>query len=158
MCAARRATQAAGSKSNRKQAVSSASDLRDLFSRWEQVWHEGRFDLVPGCVAPLYIRHDETGDRTVTREAYAAELAGLRQDRPDMRIIVYDHAIGEDRAWYRFTMRWTDRGSGEARTRAGLQTYRIEGGKLTETWVTLQPPGSAWNDPVAQENWTSRIR
>lgn len=102
--------------------------LRNLFDRWERVWHEGRYDLVPDCVAPHYIRHDEAGDRTVT----------------------------ENRAWYRFTMKWTDQGSSEVRTRAGMQAYRIEGGKLAETWVTLQPLGSSWGDAVAQESWTSQ--
>ena len=85
----------------------------------------------------------------------AAELAKLRQDRPDVRILVYDHSLQGNRAWYRFTMKWTDRGSGEVRTRAGLQSYRIEAGKLAETWVILQPLGSSWSDPVAQETWTS---
>ncbi|MFZ5782860.1 MAG: nuclear transport factor 2 family protein [Pseudomonadota bacterium] len=129
--------------------------LRDLFDRWERVWHEGRYDLVPDCVEPHYIRHDDGGDRVVTREAYAAELGKLRQDRPDIRIVVYDHALLENRAWFRFTMRWTDQLSGAVQTRAGLQVYRIKGGKLAETWVTLQPPGSAWRDLAAQERWTS---
>jgi len=43
--------------------------MRDLFDRWERVWHEGQYDLIPICVAPTYIRHDEKGDRTVTRES-----------------------------------------------------------------------------------------
>jgi hypothetical protein len=60
-------------------------------------------------VSPHYIRHDELGNRTVTREAYAAELAELKMSRPDVRIIVFDHALAGDRAWYRFTMKWTDR-------------------------------------------------
>jgi hypothetical protein len=38
----------------------------DLFNRWEQVWHEGKFDLVPSCVAETYIRHDH-GSR-ITRQ------------------------------------------------------------------------------------------
>ena len=135
--------------------MSDESILRDLFDQWEQVWHDGRYDLFPGCVAPHYIRHDEGGDRTVTREAYAAELAKLRQDRPDVRILVYDHTLQGNRAWYRFTMKWTDQSSGEIRTRAGIQAYRIEEGRLAETWVTLQPLGSAWPDTVAQERWTS---
>ena len=129
--------------------------MRELFDRWDRVWHAGRYDLVAECVAPHYIRHDEAGDRTVTREAYATELARLRQDRPDVRIIVYDHTIQGNRAWYRFMMRWTDLASGEVRTRAGMQVYRTEDGKLRETWVTLQPLGSTWSDPVAQETWTS---
>jgi len=129
--------------------------LRDLFDRWERVWHERRYDLIPTCVAPHYIRHDDAGERTVTREAYAVELAKLHLDRPDVRILVYDHSLIGDRAWFRFTMKWTDQAAGEARSRAGIQAYRIEDGKLAETWVLLQPPGSAWRDPVAQERWTS---
>jgi hypothetical protein len=43
--------------------------VRDLFDRWERVWHEGQYDLTPSCVGSHYIRHDEKGDRTVTREA-----------------------------------------------------------------------------------------
>ena len=40
--------------------------VRDLFDRWELVWHDRQYDLVPSCVGPRYIRHDEKGDRTVT--------------------------------------------------------------------------------------------
>ena len=61
-------------------SMSEQSMMRDLFDRWERVWHEGRFDLVPGCVGEHYIRHDEQGDRTVTRDAYAAEIAKIRQE------------------------------------------------------------------------------
>jgi predicted SnoaL-like aldol condensation-catalyzing enzyme len=136
--------------------MSGSEDMRALFDRWERVWHRGEFHLVPDCVMPHYIRHEETGSRTVTREAYAAELAGLRRERPDMRVVVYDHAFEGDRAWYRFTLRWTDRASGETRTRAGMQAYRIEDGRLAETWVAFQAPGSVWPDAVAQETWTSR--
>jgi hypothetical protein len=50
--------------------------------RWERVWHEDHYDLVADCVQPNYIRHDEAGDRTVTREAYAAEIAKAREERP----------------------------------------------------------------------------
>jgi hypothetical protein len=131
------------------------SALRDLFDRWERVWHERQYDLIPACIAPHYIRHDDAGDRTVTREAYAAELAKLHRDRPDVRIMVYDHSLIGDRAWFRFMMKWTDHATGEARSRAGMQAYRIENGKLAETWVLLQPLGSAWSDPVAQARWTS---
>ena len=131
--------------------------MKDLFDRWERVWHQGEFDLLPSCVAPHYTRHDEVGDRTVTRDAYTAELAELKKNRPDVRIIVYDHAFSGDRAWYRFTMQWTDQESGKVGTRAAMQSYRIEDGKLAETWVLFQPLGSAWSDAVAQQSWTSPI-
>jgi hypothetical protein len=134
--------------------MSDVSILRDLFDRWERVWHQGQYDLIPGCVGQVYIRHDEAGDRTVTREAYATEIAKTRQERPDTRFVVYDHTLEGDRAWFRFTLKWTDPDTGETRTRAGMQVYRIEAGKLAETWLMFQQPGSAWTDAVAQEHWT----
>ena len=129
--------------------------MRDLFDRWERVWHEGQFDLVPQCVQPNYIRHDEAGDRTITREAYAAEIAKTRQERPDIPVVVYDHTFEGGRAWFGFAFKSTDPRTGEARSRAGMQSYRVEAGKLAETWLMLQPLGSAWTDTVAQEHWTS---
>jgi hypothetical protein len=135
--------------------MSDESVTRDLFDRWELVWHEDRYDLVPGCVAPKYLRHDASGDRTVTPDSYAAELAKMKTDRPDVRVAVYDHLFAGNRAWFRFTFRWHDAKTGQALTQAGMQSYRIENGKLAETWITLQPLGSAWPDPVAQERWTS---
>jgi hypothetical protein len=132
-----------------------SDEMRDLFDRWERVWHEGQHDLIPSCVGSHYIRHDEKGDRTVTREEYAAELAAIRQERPDIRVVVYDHSFWDNRAWFRFSFKWTDRNTGEPCSRAGMQSYRIEGGRLAETWVALLPLGTAWADAVAQERWTS---
>jgi hypothetical protein len=129
--------------------------MRDLFDRWERVWHEGQYDLIPSCVGRIYLRHEEAGDRTVTQEAYAAELARIREERPNIRVAVYDHSFKGGRAWFRFAFKWLDRKTGEPRSRAGMQSYRIEAGKLAETWLALLPPDSAWTDSVAQQHWTS---
>jgi SnoaL-like domain len=91
----------------------------------------------------------------VTRDAYAAELAAIHQERPGIRVVVYDHLFTDDRAWFRFSFKWPDPQTGEPRSRAGMQSYRIEDGKLAETWIALQPLASAWSDAVAQEHWTS---
>ncbi len=135
--------------------MSIESVTRDLFDRWERVWHGGELDLIPSCVAPTYIRHDHLGDRTVTPKSYEGELAKVRADRPGIRVAVYDHAFIGNRAWYRFEFQWTDPRRGEAQTQAGMQAYRIDGGKLAETWISLLPIGSTWPDRVAQETWTS---
>lgn len=111
--------------------------LCDLFDRWERVLHEGQYNLVAQCFQPNYIRHDEAGDRTVTRDTYAAEIAKMREDRPGIRIVVYDHRFEGDRAWFRFAFKWTDPKTGEARSRAGMQSHRVEDGKLAETWLML---------------------
>jgi hypothetical protein len=115
----------------------------DLFDKWERVWYEGQFSLVAECVAPAYIGHDESGTRSVTPVDYAAELEAAHKARPNTRIVVYDHEITTNRAWYRFNLVWNDAASGEKCSRAGLQAYRIADAKLAETWLTLLPPGSA---------------
>jgi len=135
--------------------MSDETGVRDLFDRWERVWHDGQYNLVRECVGPHYIRHDETGDRTVTREAYAPEIAKNREERPDIRVVVYDHSLNGDRAWFRFAFEWTDPKTGEPRSLAGMQSHKIEAGKLAETWLwRYSPQGSAWTD-APQEHWTS---
>jgi hypothetical protein len=37
-----------------------------------------------------------------------------------------------------------------------MELYRVEEGKLEETWVSLLKPGSAWSDTAVQEHWTSK--
>lgn len=137
------------------QSMSDDTVMRDLFDRWERVWHEDRYELIPGCVAPAYLRHEAAGDRTVTPESYGPELKKLKADRPGVRVAVYDHLFQGNRAWFRFMFKWSDPKTGETLTQAGMQSYRTADGKLAETWIMLQPIGSKWPDPVAQEHWTS---
>ena len=132
--------------------------VRELFDRWERVWVDGHYDLIPACVEPHYIRHDEKGDRTVTRADYAVELASVRDGRPGIRVVVYDHAFTDDSAWFRFSFMWPDPETGEPRSRAGMQSYRIENGKLAETWISMLAPDTKWTDATAQDRWTSTSR
>lgn len=133
------------------------SATRDLFDRWEQVWHDGCYDLIPGCLGLIYLRHDDLGDRSMPREDYAAELQSVHATRPGIRVAVYEHALAPERAWFRFAFAWNDPDTGARQSRAGLQLYRIEGGLIAETWVVLRPPGSPWPDRQAQERWTSPL-
>src|ERR1700691_4722672 len=128
---------------------------KDVFDHWELVWPDAQYDLITVCVGANYTRHDEAGDRTVTREAYTAELKTVHKERPGIRVVVYDHLFSDDRASFRFVFKWNDQKTGEPRPRAGMQSYRIEDGKLAETWIAMQPLGSAWADAAAQEHWTS---
>jgi hypothetical protein len=72
--------------------------LIDLFNKWEHFWHEVQHYLNPDCVGENYIRHDEKGDRTVTQEAYAAEIAQARKERhrthASLCTIIHSRAIG----------------------------------------------------------------
>ena len=90
----------------------------------------------------------------MTRDAYAAEVAKIHEDRPDIRVVVYDHSFSGDRAWFRFAFKWTDTKTGEAQTQAGMQAYRIVNDRLAETWISFLPAGTVWRD-AAQSHWTS---
>jgi hypothetical protein len=126
--------------------MSNETVLRDLLDRWVRVWQEGQYDLVASCVAPKYVRHDEIGDRVVTPETYSAEIAATRKAMPGLRCVIHDRTFHGDRIWTRATWRWTDKDSGEPRTLAAMQVYRVEGGKLAETWLISKPIGSAWGE------------
>jgi SnoaL-like domain len=131
------------------------SAMRDLFDRLERIWNQGQLNLVASCVAEHYTRHDENGDRTITRDAYAKEIAQTLAERPNLHVVVYDHAFRDDRVWFRFSYTWTDPKTREQYCRAGVQTHRVEGSQLAESWLSLMPLGSMWTDPVRQEHWTS---
>jgi SnoaL-like domain len=132
----------------------SPKPLRDLFNLWEKVWHEKSYELASDCVAESYTRNDENGTRTVTREEYLAEMKGIHTQRPDIRVVVFGHDFGTDRAWFRFMFRWTGI-NGEIVTRAGMQVYQTENGRIAKTWIAVQPIGSTWPD-VPQTSWTTR--
>ena len=70
----------------------------------------------------------------------------MHEEPQGIRVVVYDHTFQGNRAWFRFAFKWTDTKTGEARSRAGMQSHRIEDGKLVETWLSMQPLGSAWTD------------
>ena len=72
-------------------------------------------------------------------------IEAIRAERPDIRVVVYDHSFGNNLAWFRFVFKWSDPKIGEPRCRAGVQSYRIETGKLAETWLILLPLG--WTSP-----------
>ena len=137
------------------QAAGTAAEIEALMDLWDiQVWREGRYELVPDCLSEQYIRHEYTGvragDRVVTREAYTAEIRQLRA-LPDLNFEVHERSIAGDRVWTRFTMSWSDPETGEAGSRTGLQEYRIEKGKLAETWVVLSSAEARWPEAAGQD-------
>ena len=49
-------------------------------------------------------------------------------------MVAYDHSFEGNREWFRFTLKWANpKTGGEARSRAGMQVYRIDAGELAET-------------------------
>jgi hypothetical protein len=127
-----------------------------LFDNWERVWNENRHDLIAQCVADVHVRHDGAGTRQMTPQQYVEEIVTAKQNRPNTHVVVYDHEIAEDRAWFRFGLTWHDAVTSESRTRAGMALWRIEQDRMAESWLALLALGSTWPDAKAQTSWTSR--
>jgi len=127
----------------------SETQMRELFSKWIEVWHDRRDEVIPECLAPRYTRHgssiQSSFSAVYTPEEYGRVLAAERE-KFRIRFTIQDQAFVGDRIWVRLTLHRTDPETAELRNRAALQVYRVEDGKLAETWVAYQQPGSAWTD------------
>ena len=131
------------------------SEMRELFDRWfTHVWQEGRYDLIPSFLAPVYTRHGsiiQSGFTvTYTPEEYSRVLVAERE-RFHPQWVIHDRAFVGDRAWFRLTYIRTDPVTGRQLTSAGMQVYRIEGGRLAETWVAAHTVGSTWPEDTTAE-------
>lgn len=116
-----------------------------LFDRWiSEAWNAGRAELVPELVGPTYVRHEARGSRTVTAAEYAAEVAGIQRALPGVRFLVHDCLVAGDRLWVRWTMLGVVAATGDSMRRMGLQVYRLENGRLAETWILMDPAAAAW--------------
>ncbi|HEX6250901.1 MAG TPA: alpha/beta hydrolase-fold protein [Gemmatimonadaceae bacterium] len=122
----------------------SSSHLR-ILERWiDDVWGRGRTDLVEELVRPVYVRHELDSTRTVTAAAYAAEISAVRRALPGVRFDIHDCAAIGDRLWVRWTMTGVSAATGATVRRMGMQAYRIEAGKLAETWMLMPPTDATW--------------
>jgi hypothetical protein len=119
-----------------------ARNLETIRLWGEEVWGNGRLELVPDLVAPQYVRHNADGTRTVTPESYAREIEAARARNTTFTRNAM--AIEGDFVWMRWSFR-TESSDGREMEGRGLQIYRLENGKLAETW-TLSVRDGAWSD------------
>ena len=110
-----------------------------LMRRWyDEMWSNFDFDLIPELAGPTYTRHDVRGTRAVTAEQYRDELLPLKDvwSISDFRYFLmaegdYVTAIG---TWkINGEMQWD-----------WVQTFRVEDGKLVETWLPAMATEGQW--------------
>ena len=123
------------------------------FQRWiDDVWHDGKLDLVKDLVGPTYMRHEAKGTRTVTPAQYKEEIVAALKWLPDMRFIIHECTAIGDRVWTRWTMVGTDPKTGSKVRRMGMQVYRLSGARLVETWMLVMTTDSAWPEVQQLKN------
>lgn len=121
----------------------------ELIRAWtEDVWHGGDMERAAECIGDTYTRHDPQGNRVVTRDEYIAEIRALRERMPDIHFHLDDFALSGDRIWGRFRMTGNNKETGQPMNVSILQLYRVEDGRLVETWAAFAPEGHDWSVPI----------
>jgi hypothetical protein len=110
--------------------MTNAAEAKAVLSRWyDEMWSQKRFDLVPELAGPVYIRHEAGGTRRVTAEEYRDALAGSLSEAvvEDLRyrLIAEDDRVVAIGTWKIDGQQWD-----------WVQAFRVEGGKLVETWLS----------------------
>ena len=120
----------------------SNADPKAVLRRWyDEMWSKKNTDLIPELAGPIYLRHEMGGTRSVTAEEYRDQTAQIAAGWTitDMRYSLISEgdkvvAIGS----------WKVNGQ----QMDWVQAFRVEQGKLVETWLTGLGTGSKWDDAV----------
>lgn len=124
----------------------SETEVRNLetFRLWiEEVWENGRLELIPNLVAPQYVRHELRETRVVTPENYAREIEANKMQR-ELSFEQHAMVLDGDLLWVRWSgIARSPEGVSQGMVR-GIEIHRFEGGKLIETWNVSE--SGQWND------------
>jgi steroid delta-isomerase-like uncharacterized protein len=109
----------------------------------DSINHHELARVAPEVIAPDFVRHDLAQTWPGIRgETGVRDLIGLLQAAmPDLHFEIDDIFESGDRVAMRFTLRGTQHGellgrppTGAQLTVSGINIYRIENGKIAETW------------------------
>ncbi len=113
----------------------------------EEVLNRGQTGLLAELVAADHVGHDPLGDH-YGPEGLRIAVAEYRAAFPDLRVTVEDLVTEGDKVVHRFTLRGTHAGpflgipaTGRAVAAAGIAIDRLTGGKVAESWVSLDALG-----------------
>jgi predicted SnoaL-like aldol condensation-catalyzing enzyme len=127
--------------------MSKEDDNKALMHRWyDEMWANCDFKKIPDLAGPTYTRHDVRGTRVVTAEEYRDELLpiGAQWKISDFKYFLmaegdYITSIG---TWkINGEMQWD-----------WVQTFRVENGKLVETWLPAMAMEGKWGLNEIPEN------
>ena len=108
----------------------------------EEVYNNGRLDLVDELIAPGYVGHDPSLPRDTTGQAAEREIAaGYRAAFPDLVVTIEDQIAEGERVVTRWTARgthtgdlWGIPGTGKEVTVTGTSIDRIKDDRIVESW------------------------
>jgi predicted ester cyclase len=122
-----------------------------VVERWtDEVWNEGRLDLASELVADGCLRHDPgKAPARISLAENLERIASFRKQVPDLHFTNDDLVADGDRVVARFTMTGMDPDKGERFVFSGIEIFRLEGGKIAETWSSETAQGP-WADSAGR--------
>lgn len=111
-------------------SVDRSAESRAALTRWyDEMWFVKDFARVPECVGPAYTRHESGGTRTITAEEYRDFLVAAMVDAEisdgRYKLIADDDHVVAIGSWVFNGQQWD-----------WVQAFRVENGKLVETWLS----------------------
>jgi steroid delta-isomerase-like uncharacterized protein len=118
--------------------------------RWiDEAWSRGNLDVAEHLLTDEFVLHDPVAGREVVgRDAERALISGLRTSIPDLVFTIDDLVADGDNV----TIRWIAEGThggellgfpstGRRLAIRGVDMYRLENGRITESWTFWDLPG-----------------
>ena len=117
----------------------STEQTKAVLRRWyDEMWAEQNFDLIPELAGPNYVRHEMNGTRTITADEYRDQLNQVGQGWTitDFRytLVAENDLVTAIGSWKLNGAHWD-----------WVQTFRVEHGKLVETWLSGIGMESNWD-------------
>ena len=122
-----------------KEKLSIEERNKAVLRRWnDEMYANRRWELMPELAGPLYIRHDSTGTYTVTIEEHmknVKELYGVSEKIQESEEGSYELIAEGDKvcvlSWFKG---YRKGGEGDLDLYNSVQLFRLEAGKIVETW------------------------
>jgi predicted SnoaL-like aldol condensation-catalyzing enzyme len=118
-----------------------------VLRRWyDEMWSNLDFDLIPELAGPTYTRHDVRGTRSVTAEEYRDELLPVKGQ---WTISDFHYFLMAEGDYVTAIGTWKING---AMQWDWVQTFRLENGKLVETWLPAMATEGRWHPDEIPSN------
>jgi len=126
------------------------SDNKTTLYRYaEEVWNQGRLDLVDELFTPDHVYHDAVlGELPRGPEGVRQRVGIYMAAVPDAQGVWDDWMVDGDKVLLRWTWGGTNTGelmglppTGKRATTTGTHLCRFEGGRIAETWVSYDALG-----------------
>ena len=116
---------------------------RQIVTRYfEEVWNQGRLDVIDELVAPNYVNHSPgTSNPAPGPVGLKPIVAALREGMPDVKFVIQDMVVTPNKVAVRVVMTGTQTGNffgipatGRRVSVNQFQIEHIENGKIVEHW------------------------